>query len=535
MPLANTLMQIIVKAQEQQAAGRDKQALQSYQKAVAAAKKGTEEEFVTTNLLGQFYDDMQAEDMALDCFRRAQSLASKVFGADSLQLAVAIGNESMVYLNRGDQKKGAPLLDKAAKLLRASDRAKFAALPAYMISAPVSVLCNAAANTMIRGNANEAVLIAKDAFAIAEQNLEVLDPIYMQAGFELCMFMAEAGMRKEEKKLKDKLVETLFGAGCHPSQLLQLMTQVCGNIVGENVLVDGAGRGMFDDPDSDIYLERASNVVPFPGSKMTRPTEQRSKAASKATDSKSKAKAAKKEIEPAGVQLKITLAGVKPPIWRRISIETDASLYDLHEAIQMAMGWTDSHLHEFQIGRYRFGDSSDNDVVNSEHDCGLDDIDLKVGTRFSYMYDFGDGWKHTIEIEKLLSEEEMDATPGFVKAKGACPPEDCGGPYGFMQLLEALKGGHANKDMREWLEMMELSDYDPNAIPDCFEDQIVAEGKKKAKGKVASSKETAVKSKAKSESDAKSKSTIKSVTMQPEPDAATTKKKSGKLEWPGSR
>lgn len=89
--------------------------------------------------------------------------------------------------------------------------------------------------------------------------------------------------------------------------------------------------------------------------------------------------------------------------------------------------------------------------------------------------------------------------------------------------------------MREWLEMMELSDYDPNAIPDCFEDQIVAEGKKKAKGKVASSKETAVKSKAKSESDVKSKSTIKSVTMQPEPDAATTKKKSGKLEWPGSR
>lgn len=496
MPLANALMQIIIKAQGLQAAGRDKQALQSYQKAVAAAKKGTEEEFVTINLLGQFYDDTQAEDMAVDCFRRAQSLASRVFGADSLQLAVAIGNEGMVYLNRGDQKKGAPLLDKAAKLLRASDRAKFAALPAYMISAPVSVLCNAAANTMIRGNANEAVLIAKDAFAIAEQNLEVLDPVYMQAGFELCTFMAEAGMRKEEKKLKDKLTETLFGAGCHPSQLLQLMTQVCGNIVGENVLVDGVGLGMFDDPDSDLYLERASNVVPFPG-----------------------AKSAKAKDEPAGVQLKITLAGVKPPVWRRISIEADASLYDLHDAIQTAMGWTDSHLHEFQIGRYRFGESSDYDSVNDEHDCRIDALDLKVGARFSYMYDFGDGWKHTIEIEKLLTEEELDATPPFVKAKGACPPEDCGGPYGFMQLLEALKGGHANKDMREWLETMELSDYDPNAIPDCFEDQIVAQSKKKAKPV----------------SSATGQGKIKSVTMQPELVAATTKKKSGQLEWPGSR
>ncbi len=525
MPLANTLMQTIIKAQEQQAAGRDKQALQGYQKAVAAARKGTEEEFITTNLLGQFYDDMQAFDKAVDCFKQAQGLAVKIFGADSLQLAVAIGNESMVYLNSGDQKRGAPLLEEAARILRASDRAKFAALPAYMISAPVSVLCNAAANAMQRGKAKEAVALAKDAYAIAEQNLDVLDPTYMQAGFELCMFMAQAGMRKEEAKLKDKLVETLLGAGCHPSQLLQLMTQAFGNIVGENILADSGGAAKFD------VFERSSaavsNVVPFPGTKIVEPNRTEQK---KTKPKVSKSKLAKSKLAPAGVQLKITLDGVKPPVWRRISIETDISLFGLHEAIQMAMGWTDSHMHEFQIGGYCFGDSNDNGGVNDEHECGLDDIDLTVGSRFLYLYDFGDDWKHTIEIEKLLTEEELDTAPVFIKAKGACPPEDCGGPYGFMHLLEALKGGQGpNADIREWLEMMELTDYDPNAIPSCFEEQLLAESKKKVKAKVS------VKSKTKAAANTKTETAVKSVTIQPEPAVTKAKKKTGKLEWPGAR
>ncbi|CAN5481334.1 hypothetical protein BH11CYA1_BH11CYA1_49300 [soil metagenome] len=533
MPLASTLMQTIIKAQEHQAAGRDKQALQGYQKAVAAARKGTEEEFVTTNLLGQFYDDMQAFDRAVDCFKQAQSLAVKIFGADSLQLAVAIGNESMVYLNNRDQKKGAPLLEEAARILRASDRAKFAALPAYMISAPVSVLCNAAANAMQRGKAKDAVALAKDAFAIAEQNLDVLDPAYIQAGFELCMFMAEAGLNRDGEKLKDKLMETLLGAGCHPSQLLQLMTQAFGNIVGETILAGGNGGPKFDAFDSGFA--GASNVVPFPGTNVSKSKVTKSKAT---VPQSAKPKICKPKLEPAGVLLKITLEGVKPPIWRRISMETDVALHGLHEAIQMAMGWRDSHLHEFQIGGYRFGDSKNNDGVNDERDLALGDVDLKIGTKFSYLYDFGDGWKHTIEIEKLLTDEELDVTPVFVKAKGACPPEDCGGPYGFMQVLRALKGGRVakdNEDMREWLETMALTDYDPNAIPSCFEEQILAEGKKKGRVKVSAKAKPKAAAKAKTEANTKTKTVVKSVTIQAEPVVTKSKKKTGKLEWPGAR
>ena len=104
---------------------------------------------------------------------------------------------------------------------------------------------------MLVGNAKEAVAIAKDAFAIAEQNLDVLDPTYMQAGFELCMFMSAAGRHKEEAVLKEKLMKQLLDAGCHPAQLMQTLTQAFGNITGGNLLVDGFGQGLFDEPDFD--------------------------------------------------------------------------------------------------------------------------------------------------------------------------------------------------------------------------------------------------------------------------------------------
>jgi tetratricopeptide (TPR) repeat protein len=483
MPLSNELLGTLIKAQEQQAVGKTKLALATYQKAVAGAKKGTEEEFVAVNLLGQFYDDVQAPDLAVASFRRAQKLAVEIFGEASVQLAIATGNESMVYLNRGDQKKGAGLINEAAKLLRACDRAKIAALSPHMISGPVSVLCNAAAINMNLGNVKDAVAIARDAFAIAEQCLSVTDPTYVQAGFELCMHLKAAGLKKEEVALRDKLTNMLLLQGNHPEQLMATLAQAFGNMLGENTLVDGSDQEMFDS------TSRGSSLA------------------------------------PAGVQLKITLNGVKPPVWRRITVETDVSLYGLHQAIQQAMGWTDSHLHEFYIGRYRFGDSSGDSGVNEESDCALEDIDLRVGTKFTYMYDFGDGWKHTIEVEKWLSEDEIEEMPVFVKAKGACPPEDCGGPYGYMELLDALKdGAAASEDMREWLEEMDLIDFDPTKVPSCFE-----EVQEQYQEKISS------KTKTKATPKATSKNTIESVGIAPEPVKPTAKKKTGKLEWPGAR
>jgi hypothetical protein len=355
------------------------------------------------------------------------------------------------------------------------------------------------------GNVKDAVAIARDAFAIAEQCLPVTEPTYVQAGFELCMHLKAAGLKKEEVALRDKLMNMLLLQGSRPEQIMQTLMQAFGNIFGEDIYVDGSAPGMLE---------------PF---------------------SRDSAKA------PAGVQLKITLNGVKPPIWRRITIGTDVSLYGLHQAIQEAMGWTDTHLHEFHAGPYRFGDASGDREVYEESDCALADIDLSVGTKFSYVYDFGDGWKHTVAVEKWLTEEELEDMPVFVKAKGACPPEDCGGPYGFMNLLYVLNAGPAATErMREWLEESGLVDFDPVQVPSCFEEEQESQQKKissraktkvnaKAKTKPKAKAVTAKKASSRSKVKTKARDKIESVVIAPVAVKSLAKKKSGKLEWPGAR
>ena len=151
------------------------------------------------------------------------------------------------------------------------------------------------------------------------------------------------------------------------------------------------------------------------------------------------------------------------------------SLSKLHTIIQKAMGWTNDHLHEFRIGRSRFGDlSQSNDGVRDERKFALADLHLSAGSKIEYEYDFGDGWVHSIIVEKTLTQEQLDASGLFVTGKGACPPEDCGGPYGFMRLLETLKVADKEK-LPEW-----LAEYDPTELPGCF----TPKSKKKAATKM---------------------------------------------------
>ena len=131
------------------------------------------------------------------------------------------------------------------------------------------------------------------------------------------------------------------------------------------------------------------------------------------------------------VQIKIKLLGVtKPPVWRRVQLRADTRLDQLHEIIQAALGWENYHLHAFSIGEEEFGprdpelalDFSDEGSVTLGE---LTDIDA----RFRYTYDFGDNWEHEIHVEDLLDPDPDPGTqyPILVTAKGACPPEDCGG------------------------------------------------------------------------------------------------------------
>lgn len=173
-----------------------------------------------------------------------------------------------------------------------------------------------------------------------------------------------------------------------------------------------------------------------------------------------------KTTEQVVYQFKITLLGAKPPIWRRILVPA-GTLDDLHEQIQAAMGWTNSHLHQFEIGSRRYGDPEmlDDSWGESETINSLETqlSELLGGKRppkkFHYTYDFGDGWEHQIEFEGTVSAEQGKKYPRCTAGKQACPPEDVGGIWGYYAFLEAISDPeHEEHDHYvEWVG----DDFDP--------------------------------------------------------------------------
>lgn len=168
-------------------------------------------------------------------------------------------------------------------------------------------------------------------------------------------------------------------------------------------------------------------------------------------------------------QLKITLLGFKPLIWRRIQVE-NCTLDKLHEHVQRAMGWTNSHLHHFRIGQQLYGSPDlmqDNFEMMEYEDSTttrISDILPKNGKRYSffYEYDFGDSWEHEIRFEKTLSSEPGTRLPCCVEGERACPPDDCGGVWGYADLLEKIgdKQHEEHDEMLEWLG----GSFDPEAF-----------------------------------------------------------------------
>lgn len=154
-------------------------------------------------------------------------------------------------------------------------------------------------------------------------------------------------------------------------------------------------------------------------------------------------------------QLKITLRGSRPPIWRRLLIASSENLEDLHIALQIAMGWTNSHLHEFVNGRERYGipDEDFPSDIHDEVDYRLNQVFKKEKDKLNYVYDFGDGWEHEVVLEKILPFELGAVLPVCLKGKRACPPEDVGGVGGYTMFLEAIADpSHPeHEEMLEWV------------------------------------------------------------------------------------
>jgi hypothetical protein len=170
-------------------------------------------------------------------------------------------------------------------------------------------------------------------------------------------------------------------------------------------------------------------------------------------------------------QLKVTLKDSRPPIWRRLLVHQDSTLADLHDIIQIAMGWEDYHLHMFRKGGEIY-EPFDNELPDMRDMLGQESHDesriplhqvlSRVKSKISYVYDFGDDWEHEILLEAKLPQEEGHQYPVCIKGRRACPPEDCGGIWGYENLLHALQ----HPDNPEYEELLEWlpEGFDPKTF-----------------------------------------------------------------------
>jgi site-specific recombinase XerC len=149
-----------------------------------------------------------------------------------------------------------------------------------------------------------------------------------------------------------------------------------------------------------------------------------------------------KESKPIVIyQLKISILDIHPMIWRRIRVSSNSTIADLHYIIQIAMGWTDSHLHRFIINGEEYGVAQIGGIsfTSNPHKVQLADFHLGEKHRFFYEYDFGDDWQHEILVEKILTSKSNNLDPVCISGKRACPPEDCGGAERFMAMVQKQK------------------------------------------------------------------------------------------------
>ena len=147
-------------------------------------------------------------------------------------------------------------------------------------------------------------------------------------------------------------------------------------------------------------------------------------------------------------RVRVDLDHARPPIWRRLDVLSDLRLDEMHAVLQAAMGWDHSHLHEFSLrsGRRRSEryappspDDLGDDVIPTEQ-VRLDEVLQELGDELHYTYDFGDSWEHTVRLEEILPEEEDSPAVKCVKGVRACPPEDCGGVWGYEAMLDYARG-----------------------------------------------------------------------------------------------
>lgn len=197
----------------------------------------------------------------------------------------------------------------------------------------------------------------------------------------------------------------------------------------------------------------ASSVIPIRASKVAKP-----KVAAKA----------KREVEPNVFTLRVELVDSVPAIWRQIEIDSRATLEVLHHVLQAAMGWTDSHLHDFEIAGKRYANPDDDEYGDfpdtlDEAEFMLKEV-AKKGTSFLYLYDFGDSWHHKITVVETTpaTRSVCDVGSAWIEdGARACPPEDCGGIWTYQEFLKDNTQAPDETEAMEFRDWVGL-DFDPD-------------------------------------------------------------------------
>lgn len=166
-------------------------------------------------------------------------------------------------------------------------------------------------------------------------------------------------------------------------------------------------------------------------------------------------------------QFRVELGGIKPVIWRTFQVDQEETFFDLHEILQIVMGWENAHLFEFNVKDRKIGLLPDEEElweteegVEDSELVALGDLDLQVGDTIDYLYDFGDSWMHRLVVEKIVEETTM--APVCLGGARCCPPEDVGGIPGYLHMIEVLQDPKHPEynEMTEWIEEFDTEEFD---------------------------------------------------------------------------
>jgi len=168
--------------------------------------------------------------------------------------------------------------------------------------------------------------------------------------------------------------------------------------------------------------------------------------------------------------LKVKIVDVTPQVWRRVVVNDELTFMQLHNVLQISLGWLSYHMFSFEVGDYRldYDPLDENDVELNVNDIKLSEMPLNEKMKFQYIYDFGDYWEHEITIEKITDKGPI--LPVCKAGNNNCPIEDCGGPEAYVRLVKQLKSGKMDEETRAWVGAFDPKEFDIDEVNDILSD-----------------------------------------------------------------